>query len=81
MLIVSSAMHVMAHYYNYERLSRYSPPSTLPPGDQADPPRGSIPVALQTNAVSISVSVCACFWGGAPLCAIFHNYYVFAIVS
>ena len=35
MLVVSSTMHVVAHYYNYERLARYSPPNTLPPGDQA----------------------------------------------
>lgn len=35
MLVVSSAMHIMAHYYNYERLARYSPPNRLPEGEQA----------------------------------------------
>lgn len=43
MLVVSSAMHIMAHYYNYERLARYSPPNTLPPGEQADPPFQALP--------------------------------------
>ncbi len=51
MLIVSSAVHVMAHYYNYERLSRYAPPDNLPPGEQANPPLGAIPPALQANIV------------------------------
>lgn len=53
MLVVSSAMHVVAHYYNYERLVRYSPPNSLPPGEQAT----SIPPqALPLNG-SVGVSI------------------------
>ena len=43
MLVVSSAMHIMAHYYNYERLARYSPPNTLPIGEQAQVPVEALP--------------------------------------
>ena len=43
MLVISSAMHVMAHYYNYERLVRYSPPNQLPPGEQARVPNQALP--------------------------------------
>lgn len=53
MLVVSSAMHVMAHYYNYERLVRYSPPNRLPPGDQAEPPNAALPLE---GAVGVSMT-------------------------
>ena len=53
MLVVSSAMHIIAHYYNYERLARYAPPNSLPPGEQAEPPVTALPIPLQQGAVSL----------------------------
>lgn len=54
MLVISSAMHIMAHYYNYERLVRYSPPHNLPPGDQAIPPVEALPL---NGTVGVSIYI------------------------
>ena len=53
MLVVSSAMHIIAHYYNYERLARYAPPNSLPPGEQALAPIEALPPPLQLGLVSL----------------------------
>ena len=67
MLVVSSTMHVVAHYYNYERLARYSPPNTLPPGDQARsiptqalPFNGSVGVSGSNCGFLLSGIICNC---------------------
>ena len=52
MLVVSSAMHIIAHYYNYERLARYAS-NGLPPGEQAQPPAKALPPPLQSDDVSL----------------------------
>jgi NADPH oxidase len=56
-IIVSSAMHVMAHYYNYERLTRYSPPNSLPPGEQAQVPLQALPANGTIGALN-PIQVC-----------------------
>ena len=43
MLVVSSAMHVLAHYYNYERLIRYSARRNVPGGFQYNVPLNALP--------------------------------------
>ena len=43
MLVVSSAMHVLAHYYNYERLIRYSDRRNVPGGFQYNVPLNALP--------------------------------------
>lgn len=53
MLVISSAMHVMAHYYNYERLARFSP-SNLPPGEQAVAPIHALPL---NGSVGVSFQI------------------------
>ena len=54
MLIVSSAVHVVAHYYNYERLVRYASPNGLPPGEdeQIQVPSTALPA---NNSLGVSL--------------------------
>lgn len=74
MIVVSSAVHIMAHYYNYERLIRYSPPNTLPPGEQAKPPFNALPREGKVGVRDID----ACYIGdltatGVVLASVFHD--------
>ena len=74
MIVVSSAVHIMAHYYNYERLTRYSPPNLLPPGEQADPPFAALPLEGDVGVRHIDT----CYIGdltatGVVLASIFHD--------
>ena len=78
MIIAASTMHIMAHYYNYERIAKTARPIVNIPQEGPRYPPEALPTLLngvpRVRHVCVCVYVFTCMWMCLCACAFLHMY-------